>query len=71
MTCPCRRAVPLDYSDRNPEQAALALRIIERLGEYIPVKIGNGRTYRVSRHCIALHGIKAAEIDTYGFEELP
>lgn len=68
-TCPCNRKVPLDYSTRDRLQAEVALLMIERKGEWVPVTVG-ARTWRVSRHCIALHGVKAEEIESYGFDEL-
>ena len=67
--CPCRLAVPLDYATRDEKQAAAACKLIDQLGEFTTITIGT-RTWKVSRHCIALHGVKAEEIETYGFEEL-
>lgn len=44
-------------------------RMVARLGEYVVVAVG-GRKFRVQRHYVALHGIKAAEMDRLGFEEI-
>lgn len=68
-TCPCQRQVPLDYSTRDRLQAISVQAMIAQVGEFTVISIGQ-RAWRVSRHCIALHGVNAAEIDTYGFEEL-
>lgn len=68
-TCPCRLAVPLDYSARDRQQAEVALRLIEELGEWIVLRI-SARQFLVSRHCIALHGVLASAIDEYGFKEI-
>lgn len=68
-TCPCKLAVPLDYSKRDAVQTQITQGYITTLGEFISVNVG-GRWYRVSRHCIALHGVKAVEIESYGFEEV-
>jgi hypothetical protein len=61
--CPCGK--PLHYSDLVLEETVSQLVAIH--GEYVPVTVGN-KTYKVSRHFIALHGIKAQEIDKLGFE---
>jgi hypothetical protein len=67
-TCPCALAVRLDYTGFDPAQVRACRTLIQELGEWTTVVV-SGRRYRVSRHCIALHGIKADEIDRYGFEE--
>ena len=73
-TCPCRLAVPIDYSRYDSAQVRIGLRLIAALGEWTAVTVvgkeDGKRSYRVSRHCIMLHGIKGADIDRYGFEEL-
>jgi hypothetical protein len=68
-TCPCKLRVPIDYSTRDVMQATTVLGLIERLGEYTIIRIGS-RIWRVSRHCIALHGVDARRIEEYGFDEL-
>ena len=68
-TCPCKLAVPLDYSRFEPWQAQIVAQFIADRGEYMDVIVA-GKGYRVSRHCIALHGVKAAEIESYGFARL-
>jgi hypothetical protein len=64
-TCHCGQ--PLHYSDPDMKRAVEA--IIRVLGEYTLVKIG-GRAWRVQRHYIALHGLKAVELPFLGFEEV-
>ena len=57
--CACGRR--LHYS--NPNVQAGMCRVIEELGEFIPIQIaGTAATFEVPRHYIALHGIKAREI---------
>lgn len=46
--CPCRRAVPLDYTTRDRRQAELVMRFVDQFGEFMNVNVG-GRWYRVSR----------------------
>ena len=65
-TCPCRLAVPLDDHDRDRAQFALVERLVAALGEYVTVVVA-GQRYRVSRYCIALHGLDAARLDRHGF----
>lgn len=63
----CHCGQPLHYS--NPEMERIMRRMVARLGEYVVVAVG-GRKFRVQRHYVALHGIKAAEMDRLGFEEI-
>jgi hypothetical protein len=63
--CHCGR--PLHYSD--PKIQAAVERQIEMLGTHITISVA-WRKWRVQRHYIALHGIKASEIATLGFEEI-
>lgn len=65
MLCHCGQ--PLHYED--PELQRAVEDIIQALGEYILVKAG-GRAWRVNRHYIALHGLKAAELPFLGLEEV-
>lgn len=65
-TCACGR--PLHYSDSRIQ--ALVQDQVDKLGEDILVST-RGRTWSVPRHYIALHGIKAAEIESLGFPEVP
>ena len=62
--CHCGR--PLHYSDPEIQRDVEA--VIGLLGEHITVQVG-GRKWLVPRHYIALHGLKAANIATLGFEE--
>jgi len=43
--------------------------MIEATAEYIPITVGD-RIWRVQRHYIALHGIKAEELPGLGFQEI-
>jgi hypothetical protein len=67
----CACGQPLHYSD--PAIQALVERLIARLGPEIPVQVG-ARAWRVPRHYIALHGLKAWELPAlatrYGWEEV-
>jgi len=65
MNCACGR--PLHYSDPNLQQ--MVERLVADLGETVNVTVV-GRTWRVPRHYIALHGIKGANIANLGFEEI-
>jgi hypothetical protein len=65
--CPCGKK--LHYSSLSLQK------IMEEMctenGEFIRVTvIETGKTYLVSRHFIALHGIAGSEMDSYGFEEV-
>jgi len=55
--CACGR--PLHYSDPNMQRQVEAL--VKTLGPLITVSV-EGRSYRVPRHYIALHGLKAPEL---------
>jgi hypothetical protein len=63
--CPCGR--PLHYTD--PETERVIREFIAELGEDIPITVGD-RTWLVSRHYIALHGVKASELPALGFPEV-
>lgn len=65
-TCACGR--PLHYSD--PHIQALVQDQVDELGENILISTRD-RTWSVPRHYIALHGIKAWELETLGFPEVP
>jgi len=58
--CPCGR--PLHYTD--PDVLRLVEEQITRLGPTVLVRLlSGGGSYRVPRHYIALHGLKAWEIE--------
>jgi hypothetical protein len=63
--CPCGR--PLHYTDAAVQ--AQVERLVERLGEQVPVATPTG-TWMVSRHYIALHGIRADELPALGFTQV-
>lgn len=58
MNCAC--GMPLHYNSSMTEEAINKLS--NQLGEFVEVKVED-RKYKVQRHYIALHGIKAAELD--------
>jgi hypothetical protein len=57
----CACGQPLHYSDPAIERRVS--RLVEQLGEYIPVEVA-GVKYKVQRHYIALHGLKAQDMPT-------
>lgn len=63
----CHCGKPLHYTD--PELRKDMDETVELLGEFIPVHV-SGRTWSVSRHYIALHGVKATDLPTLGFKEI-
>ena len=63
--CACGR--PLHYAD--PFLRKLVQEWVDELGESMPVHVG-GRAWMIPRHYIALHGLKAAEIEKLGFPEV-
>lgn len=58
MNCAC--GLPLHYS--NPEIRKMVETIIAEQGEFVDVGVGD-KKYKVQRHYIALHGIKAADLE--------
>lgn len=63
--CACGKR--LHYTD--PLKQEMVQRLVNELGESIPV-MTRGRTWLVPRHFIALHGIKAWELEKLGFPEI-
>lgn len=57
--CACGR--PLHYTD--PLLQATVAELVRKQGEFIIVHCA-GRQYRVQRHYIALHGLRATELET-------
>ena len=64
--CHCGR--PLHYTNTTAE--ASVRKLVDELGTHIEVVV-EGRRWRVPRHYIALHGLKASDVDKLGFEEIP
>ena len=69
----CACGMPLHYSD--PEKRKLIESLIKMCGEMVTIiNSENGRSWRVPRHFIALHGIKMEEMPQlaikYAFEEV-
>jgi hypothetical protein len=67
MTESCHCGKPLHYTDPKVEYLIRAM--VKELGATVPVVVED-RTWLVPRHWIALHGLKAEEIATLGFEEI-
>lgn len=65
LTCVCGK--PLHYVDKKLEK--IVNEYCEQFGPYINV-IVDGRTWRVPRHYIALHGIKGKDVSKLGFQEV-
>lgn len=60
--CPCGQ--PLHYTDAAAARQVQAL--VDSMGEEVCVTTDDG-TFRVSRHYIALHGLKADDVALLGF----
>lgn len=67
VTCPCGQ--PLHYQD--DEKRRLVQALVDDLGEDVPVQVEGKGTFLMSRHYIALHGLKAEDVDLLGFPRLP
>lgn len=57
--CPCGQS--LHYTDKRVEETIALL--IEREGEMVTVLVDNQHEYEVSRHFIALHGLRAQDLE--------
>lgn len=67
----CHCGLPLHYTDTGIEEYVRCM--IKMYGEYVVIQLVDGENeprYRVPRHYIALHGLKAAELDKLGFERI-
>lgn len=67
MTKLCHCGRPLHYTEPSTERLVSAL--VAAHGEDVRVVV-DSRVWLVPRHYIALHGLKAAEIESLGFTEL-
>lgn len=63
----CHCGKPLHYSD--PTLQKQVEEIIAMTDEFIVIQVGDKR-FKVQRHYIALHGIKGADIEKLGFEQV-
>lgn len=63
--CHCGRS--LHYSSAEAE--AVVCDLVNQLGEFITIRLGN-RAWRVQRHYIALHRIRAVDLPKLGFAEI-
>lgn len=68
MTELCYCGKPLHYNSKLIQEYIEY--IINKSGEHVKVISPENKTYLVSLHYIALHGIKADLLHTYGFEEI-
>jgi hypothetical protein len=66
MKCYCGK--PLHYTDGSKQK--FVQKLVDELGEFIPVTVPSKGTFLVQRHYIALHGIKGENIETLGFKKL-
>lgn len=64
----CHCGQPLHYT--VPAIEAFMRKLVAEAGEFVDITVVGGKTYRVPRHYIALHGINAADLPTLGFEEV-
>lgn len=65
----CHCGQPLHYIHKDIEDALN--RDIAAHGDYINVTSrSTGKTYKVQRHYLALHGLKEQELPFLGFEEV-
>jgi hypothetical protein len=69
----CACGLPLHY--RDPEKRKIVEQLIAMCGEMVIITNSEtGRTWKVPRHFIALHGLKMIEMPQlaiqYGFEEI-
>ena len=63
----CHCGKPLHYTD--PKVRSMIEILIADLGPTVNVT-AKGRSWRVPRHYIALHGLKPSEVADLGFEEI-
>jgi hypothetical protein len=59
QTVNCACGQPLHYSSDETRQ--MIERMVEELGPFVVVHVG-GSAWKVQRHYLALHGIKASEL---------
>jgi hypothetical protein len=65
----CHCGQPLHYTDEKIKENVE--KVIAEEGEYITVTyIKNGKSYKVQRHYIALHGVFGHQLEELGFEEV-
>lgn len=64
----CHCGKPLHYP--YPETREMMEQLIAEAGEYVDVTVPGKGTWKVQRHYVAMHGLKAAEIEQLGFEKV-
>lgn len=64
----CHCGEPLHYSDTSVK--AWIDKLIADKGEFVTVAGPDGRRWRVQRHYIALHGLKAEDLAALGFDQV-
>ena len=65
-TCHCGQ--PLHYTDLTLRHEVEE--IVDKYGPLVTVSVPGEGSFRVPRHFIALHGLKAVEVPSLGFERV-
>lgn len=63
--CPCGQ--PLHYLSKTSERYVQSM--VDKMGEFAPIHMGT-RAWLVSRHYIALHGLRASDLPNMPFTEI-
>lgn len=63
----CHCGKKLHYRNQTTER--MMQKLVDSMGEFVEIQCGT-RRWKVQRHYIALHGIKAEELPKLGFEEI-
>jgi len=66
----CHCGKPLHYGPNIAHLKPQVDKIVEKFGPTVDIKVDGGKTYRVQRHYIALHGIRAQDLASLGFPEV-
>jgi len=65
----CHCGKKLHYADKKIEH--MMMKFIKESGEFVIVfQVTTGKSYKVPRHFIALHGINERQLGEYGFEQV-
>lgn len=69
LTCSCPAGFhTLSYT---PEEETLIMDTVNKAGQFKQVTIAGGKSWKVPVAYILVHGIEAAKMESYGFEEWP
>lgn len=63
----CHCGKPLHYTDETAERLTRAR--VAKLGEFVKIYAG-GRWWKVQRHYVSLHGLRAVDMPSLGFEDV-